>query len=162
MTLLLPKSTSLSPETPVTGVVLMGSQKELKNAKRASNVGAKAKRSKVSFSDFRFVRIELTEAEKSTFKSLLESGEFDPIPLDDWISRGLKLSVSGDGENGTVLASLTVPYADMHDAGCVLTARGRDAITALAVLCYKDSYLAGEGGWRQSESERGGGYSDIG
>lgn len=140
----------------------MGSQKELKNAKRTANVGAKAKRSKVPFTDFRFVRIELTEAEKTAFRSLLESGEFDPIPLDGWMERGLKLSISPDGENGAVVASLTVPYSDMFDAGCVLTARGRDAITALAVLSYKDSYLAGEGGWRQAESERGGSYSDIG
>lgn len=140
----------------------MGSQKELKNAKRTTAVGAKGKRSKVPFTDYRFVRIELTESEKSAFRGLLESGEFDPIPLDDWMARGLKLSISPDGENGTILASLTVPYSDMHDAGCVLTARGRDAITSMAVLAYKDQYLASEGGWRQAESERGGSYSDIG
>lgn len=140
----------------------MGSQKELKNAKKSSPVGAKAKRFKVPFSDFRFVRIELTEQEKQSFKALLESGEFDEIPLDEWMERELKLSVSVDTEHRSVLASLTVPYSDMQDAGCVLTARGRDAITALAVLTFKDRHLAGEGGWRQCESERGGSYSDIG
>lgn len=140
----------------------MGANKARAQAAGTSKVGAKPKRTKVDFSQFRFVRIEINEAEKQQFRALLESGEFDPIPLDEWLDRGYKLSISNDSQGSGILASITSVNSDAHDAGLVLTGRGRDAITALAVLCYKDRYLAGEEGWLACESRRGGQYSDIG
>lgn len=140
----------------------MGSQKELKNEKRTAKVGAGKKRFKVPFSEFRFVRIELTEQEKNSYRQLLESGEFDEIPLDEWLASSYKVSLSADGEGGGVVASITSVYSDSPNAGLVLTARGRSAVSALAVLTYKDRYLAGEDGWLACESGRGGSYSDIG
>lgn len=140
----------------------MGVSKEQKHAKRTGLKGSADKRRKVPFNEFRFVRVELTEKEKGEFRSLLEAGEFDTIPIDEFLERGLKLSVSRDFQNGSVVASLTAQYTDCSDAGQVLTAHGRDAVTALAVLTYKDRYLAGEDGWSACEARRGGSYSDIG
>lgn len=140
----------------------MGVSKEQKNAKRAKLTGREDKRRKVPFNEFRFVRIELSEKEKSEFRSLLESGEFDALQIDGWLERGLKLSVSRDYQNNSVVASLTAQYTECVDAGLVLTAHGSDAATAIAVLTYKDHYLAGEAGWSACETSRGGSYSDIG
>jgi len=140
----------------------VGSQKQLKQDARSSSIGKTDKRVKVPFAEFRFVRIELSEKEKSEFKALLDSGEFAEIPLDEWLDRGYKLTVSRDDKSSGVICSVTAVYTNAPDAGLVLTARGRDAITALSVLAYKDKYLAGDAGWLACESSRGGSYDDIG
>lgn len=140
----------------------MGANKSKKADTSSRRIGIADKRSKVPFNEFRFVRIELTEPEKQEFRALLDSGEFDEIPLDGWIGRGFKISISPDDKGGGIIASLSATYSDSDNKGLVLTARGRDAITALAVLEYKDKYLAGEDGWGSCEDRRGGSYSDIG
>lgn len=118
---------------------------------------------KVPFSEFRFVKIELTEAEKQAYKGYLDSGDLDNVPISAWVSAGYKLSVSRDFTGNCDVASLAGQYKGMDNAGCIITARGRDSETALRVLFYKVHYLVGEALWLQTESERGGGYStDIG
>lgn len=117
---------------------------------------------KVPYADFRFVRLELTEPEKEHFRSLLASGEFESLSLDDFLRDGYKVTLSNTGENGTIICSVSMPYANHHNAGLVLTGRGRDAATAAAVVTYKHNYLAQDTLWREAESRRGGSYSDIG
>lgn len=140
----------------------MGSQKQLKQDRKSTKIGAGDKRTKVPFADYRFVRIEFTPDEKTAFKSLLDSGEFDEIPLDEWIDRGYKLSLSRDDKTSSIVASLTSQYTVNTDAGLILTARGGNAITALAALTYKDRYIADESGWLACETQRGGAYDAIG
>lgn len=139
----------------------MGSQKRLVED-RDTRLKSRTKQQKVAFNDFRFIRVELTEPEKDEFRSLLEGGEFDPLPLDDWLERGLKLTLSAERGKRTVIASLSGVWLDGGDAGLVLVGRGGDAITAMAVLQYKDEYLCGDEGWLAAETRRGGSYSDIG
>ncbi len=139
-----------------------------RRSKSASEVNHGEQRSKpsrpvkVAFSDYRFVRIEFTEAEKAEFRSLLASGEFDSSNRDDWYREGYKLSVSWDVTHNTFVASLTGQYRDQQNAGLVLTARGNSEAIALAALEFKHLYLCSDGLWSAAEDSRGGSYSDIG
>lgn len=117
---------------------------------------------KVPFSDYRFVRIELTEAEKNEFRSQLATGEFDEFDPSDWCKSGYKLTFSFDDSHNTFIATLTAQYKNMPNSGLVLTGRGGSIPTALAVLQFKHVYLAGDDGWSAAEAARGGSYSDIG
>lgn len=117
---------------------------------------------KVGFADFRFVRVELTEAEKAEFRALLTGGEFDVIDFDGWVRDGYKLSLTYDEQHSSFIATLTAQYRDMPNAGLVLTGRGKTVAAALAVLEFKDRYLAGDDGWAAAEQRRGGSYDDVG
>lgn len=140
----------------------MGVNKSKKSgSSRSPSFGKEGKPSKVPFSSIRFVRIELSETERAEFKSLVESGEFEHLPLDVWCETGYKLSVSRDPNGNGCLATLTGQYTNMPNAGLVLSGRGRDAATAMAVLEFKDRYLCDDGGWSEAETARGGGYTDI-
>lgn len=117
---------------------------------------------KVSFSEFRFVRIELTAAEKDEFRGMLASGEYDNLDFTPLLREGYKLSVSYDLTHSTVVASITAQYKDMLNAGLVLSARAGSEPAARAMLLHKHSYICGDDGWAASESSRGGSYDDIG
>lgn len=133
-----------------------------KGSFRAADPKPKGGSGKLSFDQYRFVRIELTEAEKVEFRSQLASGEFDGLDVDDWIERGNKLTLAGDKKGGGVLASLSQQNVSHPDAGLILTGRGGTVTIALAVLAYKDRHLAGDDGWKACEAQRGGSYDDIG
>lgn len=124
--------------------------------------GGDGKPAKVSFAEFRFVRIELTEREKDKFRELRDSGEFEPLDIDSWMQQGYKFSASYDPQYNSVVVSLSAQYRDMPNAGLILTGRGGSFASAVAVLEYKDKYLAGDDGWLAAETSRGGSYSDIG
>lgn len=117
---------------------------------------------KVPFTAYRFIRIELTEPEKVEFRELLAGGEFEGDAVTDWVQQGYKFTVNYDHQHSTFLASLSGQYENMLNAGLVLTGRGSSAPVAVAVLEYKDRYLADETGWAACETSRGGSYSDIG
>lgn len=117
---------------------------------------------KVPFSDHRFLRIELTAAEKDEFRSLLANGEFDGKEYDDWCRAGHKLSVSFDFQHNTFTVSLTGQYVGMSNAGLVVTARGSTVATALAALQFKLDYIIGDDEWVATQDSRGGSYDDIG
>ncbi len=133
-----------------------------KGSFRSSGPKNTGQKSRVAFADYRFVRIELTEAEKVEFRSLLASGELEGMDIDAWLERGYKFTLTRDSKGGGVIASLSQQNVDSEDAGLILTGRGGDTVTAMAVLTYKDKYLAGDDGWKACEARRGGGYDDIG
>lgn len=141
----------------------MGAMKNASSERKdARATASKGKQGKIPFSDFRFVRIELTEDEKQTFRALLDSGEFDGISPDDFVSQGCKVSFSAGDDAGTIICSVTCTDPTAVNAALVLTGRGRISTTALAVCMYKHIYLCSDGSWREGEARRGGGYSDIG
>lgn len=117
---------------------------------------------KVPFADIRFVRIELLESERQEFRAQLASGEFDDISIDDFLDSGYKITFSNDPRGAGVICSATALQGDHPNAGLVLTGRGRDSATALAVVSFKDSVLCPDGLWRAAEDRRGGSYSDVG
>lgn len=115
-----------------------------------------------SFSEMRFVRIELSEAEKGEFRQLLEAGEFNAGFLDECVSAGYYITIGKDKNGGGVLCCVRAEYKAMLDGGLILSGRGKDVFTASAVCEYKATYLADENGWLAAETRRGGSYSDIG
>lgn len=140
----------------------MGQHEHAKQSQRDKTRARTGKGGKLPWDAYRFVRIELTAQEKEDFRSLRAGGEFDGASVDDLLTQGDKLSISvGDG-GVTFTASLTCAHADNPNRGLILTARGGDANTALAVLTYKLLYLVGESLWREAEDRRGGSYNDIG
>lgn len=137
-----------------------------KNGKAVGSSGSSAQKkrstAKVPFSDFRFVRIELLEPDKESFRSLLASGEFESLSPDDFVGEGYKVSFAETDAEKSIICSVSMAKADHHNAGLILTGRGRDSATALAVVAFKHIYLCQDTLWREAESQRGGSYSDIG
>lgn len=119
-------------------------------------------RKKIQFGTARFARIELSDAEKEDYRALLDAGEFSVEVIQDWLDMGYKLSFSKDERGGGVVAVLTPIFQDVENAGLQLSGRAGHWANAVAVLEYKDRYVAGEDGWMACEVSRGGGYSDIG
>lgn len=117
---------------------------------------------RVPFADFRFVRIELLEGEKERFRDLLAAGEFAPLDADEFIVEGYTVKYTYDDKAKTVICSVSQPFVEHHNSGLVLTGRGRDTVTALAVCAFKHRYLCQDTLWREAEAQRGGSYDDIG
>lgn len=137
-------------------------KEQLSQRRNASKRSGEHKSSKVAFADFRFVRIELLADEKEDFKALLAAGEFSDVTPDQFISEGYTVKFSAGDNGSTVICSISQPCADHPNAALVLTGRGRDTATALAVCVYKHTILATDGLWRECESRRGTAYDDIG
>jgi len=141
----------------------MGAFKNQQHEKKSSGTGSRTpKAGKVQFSDFVFITIDLTTEEKEEFKSWV--ADIDPIErvLRDLVTEGCKLSFSTGDNGNTAICSLSITDAEDVNAGGVLTARGKTADIALAVLLYK-LHIVGERTWRQAMHERGGTTtSDIG
>jgi len=141
----------------------MGAYKQQEQNKKDNRASSrKPKAGKVPFSDFVFITIDLTTEEKDDFK--LWVADIDPIErvLRDLVTDGCKLSFSTGDNGNTAICSLSITDADDVNAGGVITARGKTADIALAVLLYK-LHIVGERTWRQAMHERGGTTtSDIG
>lgn len=141
----------------------MGHAKQQKINRRSGSASERTRaNTRVAYSDYRFVRIELTEQEKQQFRDLLAAGEFESLSVTDFVREGYKLSFSEGDEGHTVICSVSQPHADHHNAGLILTGRGGDAETALAVVAFKHVYLCEDTLWRSAEDNRGGSYNDIG
>jgi len=116
----------------------------------------------VPYSEMRFVRIELTEAEKQEFKALLAAAEFSGDFLDRVLVAGYKVTLGVDKNGGGFLCSIRAEDRELLDAGLILTGRGKTTTIAVAVCEYKSNYLADEHGWLEAETRRGGSHDDVG
>lgn len=116
----------------------------------------------VPYGQMRFVRIELTEAEKQEFRALLAAQEFSWDFVDRVLLAGYKVTHSVDKNGGGFLCSIRAESTELLDAGLILTGRGKTVATAIAVCEYKFTYLAGDDGWLAAEVRRGGSYDDVG
>lgn len=128
-----------------------------RNSRSSKDIGQQ-----IPFNQMRFVRIELTEAEKQDFRALLAASEFSWAFLDKCIEAGYKVTFSRDKDNRGVLCSIRCETTGLLDSGLILTGRGGTVSTALAVAEYKTNYLADENGWLAAETRRGGSYDDVG
>lgn len=116
----------------------------------------------IPYGEMRFVRIELTEAEKQEFRALLAAEEFSPDFTDRVLTAGYKVGLSVDKNGGGFLCSIRAEARELLDAGLILTGRGKTVAIAVAVCEYKSTYLADENGWLEAEIRRGGSYDDVG
>lgn len=129
---------------------------------RGAKGKSRAKGTRFEYDEMRFARIELTEAEKQSFREYESAGEFDGLMVDDILDGVDTLSFSrGDGGK-TITATASCFQSDHPNGGLRLTGKGGNAARALAVLAYKVVYLVGDGTWREAEDRRGGSFDDIG
>ena len=141
----------------------MSVAKEQKNdARRKGSRPSKREAGKVPFADFRFVRIEFTASERDDCRSQLEVGEFEHVSIRDYNDEGYKVTFAKDRDGDTYLCSVSMPHSDHHNAGLILTGRGKNPDTALGVVSYKHLVLCEDTLWREAEDRRGGSYQDIG
>lgn len=138
------------------------SKAKQRDGKLAKETPKEVKRVKVQFSSYQFVQMELSNEQKAEFRALASSGEFDRIDVDGWLHEGYKLTINYDDAHTTVIASLTAQYTDMENSGLVLTARGSDFSTAVAVLYFKHRYIAPDQLWRSYTNTRDRSADDIG
>jgi len=92
-----------------------------------------------------FVNIRMDEAEKEGFHSwYAQLGSSIWLTMQEYISSGLKLSISYDADGDFYLASFTGIGKDLIgiDLRCVLTARAPEWETAIALLVYKHEVMA--------------------
>lgn len=101
--------------------------------------------------NFRFVRIELSQDNKQEFKSLVDSGEFDSISIDDYTKLGYKVSFTIQDDGKTTLCSISCGLEHDPNYQRILTGRGGNSIIALRVAAYKDIYLCEDGVWATGE-----------
>lgn len=134
-----------------------GNRNEIGGTRRAGNSSER-----YTYNEMRFVRIELTEEEKEEFRTLLAADEFHAAFLDTCLAAGYNVTVGTDKRGGGVLCCIRAELKELLDGGLILSGRGKDFLTALAVCEYKATYLADENGWLEAEVRRGGSYSDIG
>jgi len=102
------------------------------------------------------------EEEKAEFKSLMAADEFHPSFLDKCLAEGYDVTIGRDKRGNGILCCIRAELKELLDGGLILSGRGKDVLTAIAVCEYKATYLADENGWGEAETRRGGSYSDIG
>jgi hypothetical protein len=99
----------------------------------------------------RFVNLDFTPDTKATFKSLLADGEFANSTVDEFLRSGYSVKFSSADSGKTVVCTVTCSIEGDPNNGLMLTGRGGDATTALAVALYKDTYLCENGAWASGE-----------
>jgi len=131
-------------------------------SKKGKGAAKKQPTERIPFNEYVFVRIELTQDEKTDLKAnYIPDINFAHV-LDDLVISGYKLSLAQQGEQPTWIATLSCGDRADDNGGLSLSARGYSASAALACLGYKVLVLAEDKPWRQVESERGGGYDNLG
>ncbi len=110
----------------------------------------------------RFVRIELNTTTKEQFRALLADGEFTPGELDGFLQAGYSVRFSPTDGGKTIVCTVSCSLDSDPNNGLMLTGRGGDASTALAVCAYKDRYLCENGAWASGEDMVAGSAGDIG
>jgi len=142
----------------------MGYEKSKTGSNREK--GSKARGGKpdggLAFGDYRFVRIELTAEERDECRDFIQEKTARLEDIDAFLGQGFTVKFSTDKKGGGSLCAVTCSDPEHGDRGLILTARGSTASVAWLVLMYKDLVICADRGWRQTESERGGGFSDIG
>lgn len=119
-----------------------------KNGKSKDDKGRKSKSGgKVAFGDFHFANVELTAEHKSDFRESDFLGDVTVSDMDYLLTEGHSVRFSLDSNGGGILCSASHADSQHPNGGFILTGRGSDARTALAVLLYKDSVVCGALGW---------------
>lgn len=129
-------------------------------ARTAPRNTAPAASGRVKFGDYRFVRVEFDATEKDDFRAALGDNRVEGLDLDHLLREGYSLKCSASDDGKTILVTLTQHHLDHQNAGLILTARHRDATTALLALAYKVHHIIRGDPWTQVEHERGGIYED--
>lgn len=119
-------------------------------------------RDKLSFGDYRFVRIELTTEEKDEAREYIAKAPFGLDAVDRYMEAAYTVKFSRDKKGNGVLCAVTCSDNESGDRGLILTARGGTATVAWLMFLYKDLVICDDRSWLQAESERGGSYDDIG
>lgn len=99
----------------------------------------------------RFVDIELTVDSKAEFKALLADGEFASSTVDEFLQSGYSVKFTPSDGGRTSVCIVTCSVDGDPNNGLMLTGRGGDAATALAVVLFKDTYLCENGAWASGE-----------
>jgi len=136
--------------------------KQIRKPKSSGGTGGAKTAAPYAGSEFRFVKLELDAARKSEFKALMDSGEFGTMDVDQYLRVGYKVTFSAQNEGNTVVCSISCNNPDDANYRSILTGRGRDASTALAVATFKDTYLCENGIWATGEPAGGLAPDDIG
>jgi len=140
----------------------MGAAKNDQHNRKDNRSRGGDKPAKVSFGNYRFLSFNLTADEKEDCKADYIPQMNPLVVVADLVIVGYKLSVSAGKGDGTYTASLTCNAPDDPNAGLIITAHSNTISGAILVLGYKVLVLAGDRGWAEVESERGGGGDDIG
>lgn len=82
-----------------------------------------------------YINLQLTDDEKSAFPAWFESASFWPA-FSNIVEAGVNISVKIEQKSGGFLASGTQRLNASPNAGLVVTARARDASTALGRLVF--------------------------
>lgn len=101
-----------------------------------------------NFSDYTFVEIRLTQADKDAFKAWASSNASDGIDLlAALVNSGYKLSVSWSDYNDCYTASLTGTEENGPNYQHVMTSRSDDLYEAIMIALYKHYELCPDGEW---------------
>lgn len=139
----------------------MGQYKGKRKPDAAPTASRGGKTGFIPYGEMRFIAIELTSEEKDEFRALLAAGDIEPLDVTGYVTAGYEVTYKRDKAGGGVLLSLRAPLYELDNGGGIVTGRGGDAETALAVLSYKVQYLIGDRLWSEAEHERRGNAADI-
>lgn len=119
-------------------------------------------RDEVPFNQRRFVRIELNDEQKQEVKSFIADGEITGDVADYFSREGYVCSWKAMDGGKTVFVSIACIDREHPNAGLIITGRGRDFATALAVCAYKDKYCCEDHLWATGEDYNPDDADDIG
>ena len=97
-----------------------------------------------------YVNLNLSEDEKERYPAWAASGAYWEA-LEGFTEAGVNLSLKRERKTGGFLASGTQRAADSPNAGLCVTARGRDASTALGRLLFCLTILSKKERWEDTQ-----------
>jgi hypothetical protein len=129
---------------------------------RLETIMAARKPAKKSFEkiEYEFVRGELNADQKKDAAAWMKKHGDDYAPLlDDLLASDYKLSMSFDAYNDTFVISLTGKPDNAHNAGKILTGRGKSWFLGLMSMLYKHHVLFKGGAWVSDSASDDGDFS---
>jgi len=120
------------------------------SGRSSERIGKARKGTGKRFSDdfLGFMDITLTDSDRGELEAFMQPGQVDLEGfLDTVLEDGYKLSVAGDYEHHSCIATLTGRSAQCENKGYALSGRGPNAHDALIVLWYKHTVKAHWGAW---------------
>lgn len=120
-----------------------------------TNGNAKSQsRNPKDWSNFEFVNIPLTEADKTHFKELQST---NPDELDDalvtLVEGEYKFSVTWDKSNECFIGSLTCRHPSDDNYGYVLSSRSDNLFEVMRLCVFKHVYLCENGSWPKDKRQ---------
>lgn len=110
--------------------------------------------------DYEFVRGELNAEQKKDASTWMKKNQDDYSPmLDDLLANDYKLSMSFDSYNDTFVISLTGKPDNKHNAGKILTGRGKTWYLGLMSMLYKHHVLYKGAAWISDTPDDEGDFS---